>query len=251
MLPEEQELLRLEGEQAELETAVAAEELVLETTKAETARFQKRYYESVGRLYVEIDELEARIAGVAAESSPEDEAALARAQAAQAQARQSAEEAGLIEALPAPPREITPELKQAYRQAAKLMHPDRATTEPERLRRNEIMAKVNRAYESGDQQAIEKLIVEFGQDPEAIAGPDVPSRIVKAIRRIAQLRRRLAELQQEMHTIKESEIFQLRQTIEEIEGMGGNPLADLAGQLMQELSELRIRLEMERHRMLV
>lgn len=246
MLPEEQELLRLEGEQTVLEADVAAEELALETMKTEVAQFQQRYYETVGRLYVQIDELEAQIAGVALEASPDDDAALHRAQAAQAQARKSAEEAGLIEALPTPPREITPELKQAYRHAAKLMHPDRATSEPERLRRNEIMAQVNRAYESGDQQAIEKLIVEFGQDPEAIAGPDIASRIVKAIRRIAQLRRRLGELQQELEAIRQSEIFELKQTIEETETMGGNPLDDLAQQLMRELSELRIHLEMEK-----
>lgn len=249
MLPEEQELLRLEGEQTELETDVAAKELVLETTKTETAQFQQRYYKTVGRLYVQIDELEAQIACEALESSHDDEAAISKAQAAQAQARKSAEEAGLIEALPTPPREITPDLKQAYRQAAKLMHPDRATSEPERLRRNEIMAQVNRAYECGDQQAIEKLIVEFGQDPEAISGPDIASRIVKAIRRIAQLRRRLGELQQEMDTIRQSEIFELKQTIEETETMGGNPLGELAQHLMKELSELQIHLEMEKSKM--
>ena len=138
---------------------------------------------------------------------------------------------------------ITPELKQVYRQAAKLMHPDRATTEPERERRTVLMAQVNLAYESGDQKAIEKLIVEYGQDPEAIAGTDVASRIVKAIRRIAQLRRRLAEVRQEMEAQNKTEIFQLKKTIEETEAMGGDPLADLAQQLMQELSERKIKLE--------
>ena len=45
----------------------------------------------------------------------------------------------LIEAQPVPPPVITPELKLAFRQAAKLMHPDRATNESERLRRTELM----------------------------------------------------------------------------------------------------------------
>ncbi|MDP2170344.1 MAG: hypothetical protein Q8J96_07960, partial [Rhodocyclaceae bacterium] len=69
------------------------------------------------------------------------------------------------------------------------------------------------------------------------------SRIVKAIRRIAQLRRRLSEAQQEMETQQQTEIFQLKQTIEETEAMGGDPLGDLAQQLMQELSERKIQLE--------
>lgn len=247
MLPEEHELIRLEGEQAALEEQVTSAELALETTKTETAQFQHRYYQTVGRLYAQLDELDAQIANVHVEQSPDDAAALTHAQDAQEQARKSAEEAGLIEALPIPPPEITPELKLTYRQAAKLMHPDRATSEPERERRTILMAQVNRAYESGDQKAIEKLIVDYGQDPEAIAGADVASRIVKAIRRIAQLRRRMSETQLEMAAQQQTEIFQLKQTIEEAEAMGGNPLDDLAKQLMQEMSERKIQMEVVNH----
>lgn len=245
MLPEEQELIRLESEQAALEEQVTSAELALETSKTETAQFQHRYHLTVGRLYAQLDELDALIARVQAGLSPDDAAAQAHAQAAEQQAKASAEEAGLIEAQPAPPPVITPELKLAFRQAAKLMHPDRATTEPERLRRTELMAQVNVAYERGDQQAIEKLVAEYGQDPEAITGGDVASRIVKAIRRIAQLRRRLEEATQEIAGMEQTEIFQLKHTVEESEVMGGDPLGDLAQQLMQELSERKIQLEMD------
>ena len=106
---------------------------------------------------------------------------------------------------------------------------------------------MNLAYEKGDQKAIEKLMLEFGQDPEAIAGEDVASRIVKAIRRIAQLRRRLGEIQQELEAQKQTEIYQLKTTIEETEAMGGDPLGDLAQQLLQELSERKIQLEIVKH----
>ena len=170
MLPEEQELIRLEAEQAALEEQVTTAELTLETSKTETAQFQHRYHQTVGRLYAQLDELDAQIARVQAGLSPDDVAAQTHAQAAEQQAKASAEEAGLIEAQPAPPPVITPELKLAFRQAAKLMHPDRATSEPERLRRTALMAQVNLAYERGDQPAIEKLIKEYGQDPEAITG---------------------------------------------------------------------------------
>ena len=246
MLPEEQELNRLVSEQAELEEQVTSAELTLETSKTEIAQFQHRYHQTVGRLYAQLDELDAQIARVQSGLSPDDAAAQAHAQAAEQQAKASAEEAGLIEALPIPPPVITPELKLAFRQAAKLMHPDRATTEPERLRRTVLMAQVNLAYERGDQKAIEKLIKEYGQDPEAIIGEDVASRIVKAIRRIAQLLRRMGEVQQQMDAMQQTEIFELKQTIEETEAMGGDPLGDLAKQLMQELSERKIELEIAR-----
>lgn len=243
MLPEEEELARLEAEQTVLEDEVTSAELALETTKTEIAQFQHRYYRTVGRLFAQLDELDAKLAHKEAERAPDSSPAQAKAAAAQKQSEKSAEEAGLVEALPTPPPEITPELKHAYRQAAKLIHPDRATTESERLRRTTLMAQVNRAYEIGDQTAIEKLISEFGQDPEAIAGADVASRIVKSIRRIAQFRRRLGEVQKQMDAMQQTEIFSLKKTIEETEALGGTPLEDLAKKLMQQLSERMIELE--------
>jgi len=102
---------------------------------------------------------------------------------------------------------------------------------------------VNVAYERGDLKAIEKLMLEFGHDPEAVEGEDVGSRIVKTIRRIAQLRRRMGEIQQELEAQRQTEIYQLKTTIEEAESLGGDPLGDLARQLLQQLSEQKIRLE--------
>jgi hypothetical protein len=52
----------------------------------------------------------------------------------------------------------------------------------------------------------------------------------------------LAEVWQEMEDHRKTEIFQLRQTIEKAEAMGGDPLGELAKQLMQEISERRTRL---------
>jgi curved DNA-binding protein CbpA len=153
----------------------------------------------------------------------------------------------LIESQPVPPQPLTADIKQAYRRAARLMHPDRATTEAERQRRTDLMSQVNRAYENGDQRTIERLIEEYGRDPEAIAGDDIGSRIVKAIRRIAQLRRRLEEVRHDLEALQQSELFQLREGIEDGEASGGDPLGDLAQQLERELAERRARLEMLRH----
>jgi hypothetical protein len=108
------------------------------------------------------------------------------------------------------------------------------------------MAKVNGAYERGDRKAIERLIAEFGEDPEAITGEDVASRIVKTIRRIAQLRRRQGELQRELRVQQNTEICQLKKSTETAEAMGGDPLGDLVKQLTQTISERKIQLEIAR-----
>lgn len=247
VLPEEIELARLEAEQGELEEQVVQTELALETCKAETAQFQHRYYLAVGRLYAQLDELDAQIAVLQAQLHPEDGPAQDYARTAEQQARRSAAEAGMIESRPVPPHALTAELKLAYRRAARLMHPDRALTDTERGRRTDLMVQVNRAYENGDLKAIERLIAEYGQDPEAIAGDDIGSRIVKAIRRIAQLRRRLGEAQHELAEQQRSELFQLRQSVEGDEASGDDPLGELVQQLMRELSERAARLEMLQH----
>lgn len=240
--PEIQELQRLKTHQAELEANVADSELEHETLKANTARFKQRYYQTVGRLYAELDEWIAKVARAQAGKFPKNEALETEAKAAEKQAEKSAEEAGIKEPVPEPLPEITPELKQAFRKAAMLIHPDRATTDQERQRRTVLMAHVNCAYEKADQAAIEKIVSEFGQDPEAITGEDVGSQIVKAIRRIAQLKRRLGELLSLMDEIKHSEIHELRITVDEAEALGGDPLGDLAKQLMEEISAQRIEL---------
>jgi len=248
MLPEEQELNRLENEQAALEDQVATAELTLETLKAETAQFQYHYHQIVGRLFAELDRLVAQIARAEAGLEPDNTEAQAQAEAAEQQAQKSAEEAGVTEKQPPPPPEITPELKQVFRQAAKLMHPDRATTNAERERRTNLMAKVNVAYAEGNQIAIEKLMLEFGQDPEAITGEDVAARLVKTIRRIAQLCRRMTEAEQEIATQKTQELHELMITVIEAKDLGGDPLGDLAKQIMQQISERKIELETIRQR---
>jgi len=154
MLPEEKELARLEAEQAELKERVSAAELEQETIKTETAQFQSRYYQTVGRLYVQLDELDAEIAKIRLDRVPNDATLKAHADAAKQRAQKSADEAGFVRAQPKPPPVISPDLKQAYRKAVKLIHPDLSVTEHEHRRRTELMALVNLAYERGDQAAI-------------------------------------------------------------------------------------------------
>ena len=49
----DQELTRLVSDQAKLAEQVISAELELETAKTETAQFQRRYYEIVGRFYAQ------------------------------------------------------------------------------------------------------------------------------------------------------------------------------------------------------
>src|SRR5215472_3234062 len=111
MLPEEEELTRLTAQQKELEEQLASAELALESATAETERFKQRYYRTVGALYAQLDELEAKIAHAQLNQAPNDPARRANAKASEERAKKSAEEAGLAAIASKPEAEITPELK--------------------------------------------------------------------------------------------------------------------------------------------
>jgi hypothetical protein len=246
MLPEEKELVRLEAEQADVTEQLRLARAAMEAIQAGTVRFHHRFRQAVGRLYAELDEINVHIAIAKMEQSPDDENLKMQARAAEEQAQRSIQEAGLQQAgsredgliedqKPFPV--IGVELKRAYRNAVKLMHPDLASLDSERQRRTRLMALVNIAYRRGDHRIVEKLVEEFGQDPDAIVGADIGSVIVKAIRRIAQLNRRLVEVQQEAEAWQSTEIFRLRQIVESAEATGADPLGDLAHQLKQKILE--------------
>jgi len=58
--PEERELEKKRGELTELEAQLVQLELDLATLQAELRTFEGRYLRSVGRLYAELDEIEAK-----------------------------------------------------------------------------------------------------------------------------------------------------------------------------------------------
>lgn len=246
MLPEEEELAKLSAQQENLEQAVSTAELELETIKADLSRFQLHYYQTVGKLFAQLDRLDADLARAQANQSPKDTALAAKAQTAARYAEASAKEAALIPfANSASVND--PRLKQIYRTAAKLMHPDLALSERERERRTHMMAQLNAAYQRGDIAVIEKLIQKFGQEPDEISGDDLGSCLIKTIRRIAQLRRRLDEIREEISILRRSDSFCLKATVDTAEESGTNPLADLAQKLRSQIAERQAQLSKMQH----
>jgi DnaJ-class molecular chaperone len=50
------------------------------------------------------------------------------------------------------------DLKRLYREIAKRIHPDLATDDAERAKRNQLMAEVNRAYADGDEARLRAIL---------------------------------------------------------------------------------------------
>ena len=250
--PEEQEVSRRAKLVGELVDQLAERELEAASLTNDLMRFRQRYSQKIGRLYAELDKLDLLIAKHLAQSEPSSQTQDA-ANEALMRARQSAAEARLPppdapeseppaqeELLSGPPSK---ELKQAFRKAAMRFHPDRATSEAERVRRTAIMAQLNVAYGKGDLAAIEKLTQEAGIDPEEITGDDIGSQLVRLIRREAQVRRRLAELESQMQALANDEVYELWQSVQKAEAIGADPLGELAVRLEVQIAEKRVELE--------
>jgi hypothetical protein len=209
--PEEKELNKKKSELEALEVELAHRELDLATLKAELNVFENRYLRIVGVRYAELDEIEAQIAEALARLNPEDHKAQQRAKEARAQAQESAATTGDVQAkqetIKFKPSE---NLKKLYREVAKLIHPELATDEEDRIRRQLLMAEANRAFEDRDEERLKAILREWEESPESVKREGTGVELVRIIRKVAQVEERLRSIEIEINELRESDLYKLR-----------------------------------------
>jgi hypothetical protein len=240
--PEELELERKRDEQAAAEAELAERELRATNLRAELTAFERRYLHLVGLRYAEIDEYKARLAErVAAEQVHDD-----RAQQAASEARAHANETklGAGEKTDREPRafKASPEMKRIYRDVAKRIHPDLTSDRHDRSARQQLMARANQAYEQGDQSSLSKILSEYECSPEAFQGEGPAAELVRVIRRISQVRGRLAEIEAESQALLRSDLCQLYSRVEEAAKDGRDILKEMAAKADAQIAEAQRRL---------
>jgi hypothetical protein len=231
--PEEEEILRKREELAAIRATLAERELELVDLRSQLAAFEGRYLRQVGTLYAELDEWRARIAELQARF---DSSASAKAQAEEArkQARHTYEDA---HGAASETHDFAPslELKSIYREAAKRMHPDFAADTADWERRTRFMAAVNHAYESGDAEALQRILDEYEDGAEAIKGEGIGAELIRIIRQISLAKTRVSAIEQELAAMRQSEIALLKKQAEESEQEGRDLLADLATAVREQI----------------
>jgi negative regulator of genetic competence, sporulation and motility len=241
--PEARELQKKKAELAHLEVRLAERELDLATLQAELHRFEGTYFRIVGSRLAEFDEVEAQIAEAEARNKPKDREAQERVAQARVQAQESAhaveaeQQAGKRE--PFTPSE---ELKRLYREVAKRIHPDLATDESERKRRHELMTEANRAYEEGDAARLEAILRDWESSPESVKGEGPGAELVRVIRKIAQIEDRLKAIHAEVARLEESDLYHLKNQVDQAEEEGRDLLAEMAARVDEQVAEARGRL---------
>jgi predicted nucleic acid-binding Zn-ribbon protein len=235
LTPEEEELLRKREELAGVRGALAERELELADLRTQLKSFEGRYLRQVGVLYAELDDWEAKIAEIEASLRPSPTASQ-QAQETRKRAEET-HEATHGEASKARDFQPSADLRSLFRETAKRLHPDFAKDEADRLLRTRLMAQANAAYSQGDAEALQRILDEFGNSPESVQGEGVGAELVRIIRQIHQARKNIAAIENELSSLRASEIAQLKQDVEKAEKEGRDLLAELAASVQARIAD--------------
>jgi hypothetical protein len=235
--PEEEELLRKREELAAIRATLAERELELVDFRSQLAAFEGRYLRQVGTLYAELDEWKARISELQARLRPSD-ASHAEAEEARGQARQTYEDAH-GKASEAHDFTPSPELKSLFRDVAKRVHPDLSRDADDLERRTRFMAEANRAYAAGDAEALRRILDEYQDGADVVEGEGIGAELIRIIRQISLAKSRVSSIEQELATLRQSEIALLKKQAEDREQEGGDLLAELAADVREQFGRAR------------
>jgi len=233
--PEEEEILRKREELATIRATLAERELELVDLRSQLAAFEGRYLRQVGALYSELDDWKARISELQSRLYP-SAAAKALADEARQQARQTYEGA---HGRASETRDFipSPDLKRLFREVAKRIHPDFSKDSGDLEHRTRLMAEANRAYESGDAEALQRILDKYEEGTDSVEGEGIGAELIRIIRQISLAKARVSEIERELATLRQSEIALLNQQAEERELEGHDLLAEL-GTAVREQIEL-------------
>jgi DnaJ-domain-containing protein 1 len=213
LTPEEEELERKQAELATLEAELAQRELDLTTLHAELNAFERKYQQNIGIRFSELDRIEAQIA----------------------------EYTAYLEAS----RDFNPSdsLKKLYREVAKQIHPDLATNETERLRRQELMVEANQAYEEGNEEVLRNVLCKWNSSPESVKGEGVAVELIRVLRQISQSRDRIQSIEEELSKVQQTELYGLKIQVANAEQLGRDLLEEMAIELDEQIAAAQDRLE--------
>lgn len=133
-------------------------------------------------------------------------------------------------------------MKKLYKEVARKFHPDLTSCPQERQHRHQLMIEVNNAYESGAEEKLQELL-EAGASLEAVETSGAMSaEMILLLRKIAEAKQRLNELETEITETTGSEIYKLKLRVESAEVLEEDLFADLVAQVDRQIRKAQNRL---------
>lgn len=219
----------------DLEATLEARERDLDALKVELQGLQDRYLTEIGVLYRDLAALESDImveevrAGL--RPSPEGDAP-------------EVDDGGNGPAdnlfvHRTPPSD---DLKRAFRDLAKAIHPDLAFDDAARYRRHSLMAEANRAYAERDEDRLRLILHAWRRSPESVIGDDPEADRQRVERRAAEIDERLVAIEAEFADLRRSAIFRLKGKIDDAKAGGWDLFAEMRLQTTAEIRRATARL---------
>jgi hypothetical protein len=246
--PEENELDKKKEELEKLKQELLDKEVELVTLKTNLSAFLQEYYAEIGYLLIELDELKATLSEQLLNQDVENQFPERRKEAKKyrAKADASAEEGRRIAQDKKQRVKPTEDIKELYREVAKLFHPDLATDKEDNESRGKYMRALNLAFESGDIEKMRKLKSDWGNSPEMISGEGIAVDLIRIIRIIANVKSQLVEVQTEIQGTIESETYSLFMKFESAEKKNINMFNIMKNRLNIEIREWQQKLNLAR-----
>lgn len=244
--PEEIELQQKEELLQQKQEILTERELALSTLQADLHSFEIEYYMKVGEKYVHLDRLQATLDKILAAKMPHDVNAKKRAAESDKKAQQSANDAEQFKQLKEDDKgkfHATPELKSLYRELAKLLHPDLTLDPKEKERRHKLMQQINEAYQAGDLKRLNDIWEAEKNNPENIKGDDIGSVLVRAIRKIAQVEKRILEIDSALDELRKTDLYSLFETVQKEFEKGNDWIEQMSKELESRIAFLQSQIE--------
>ena len=247
--PGAEELVRRKAELRVLSGRLLERERDLAAFRAELHAFETSYRKALGARYARLDELAERLDETtpAGDLPPEEDPdSDGPAERYPGQGLPGGQNWAWGEREPEKEPErvvVSDDAKRLFRQLARLIHPDLAGDPPERVRRTNLMVAANEAYEQGDTAALECLLEEWRQSPEAVTGSGAAAELERTLRRIAQVEAGILRIDEELAELDASAMGWLRRRVEKAAHEGWDLLAHMVRELDRQISEAQLELD--------
>lgn len=235
--PEEEELAAKGAELSWLEVELKSNEQRLGVMKEELAAFEECYSRALGTLNAELDRWKEALARLPADQFGKIPGANDLTRSIPSDRVFSPSFSEETEQ----PDLQSQRLRSLYRNAARLVHPDTAINERDRMQREQSMKVVNAAYAAGDEKTLREIVEAAEYSPDSVEGSGVGADLIRLLRQLRRVRNRLLAVELEMTKLSKSELSQLRRSADVAASEGRDLLAEMALELQGRLDGFRRR----------
>lgn len=237
--PEEIELEHKYQKLARFKADLQRHEQAYNILKSEIRMFEQIYEEILGARIETLEDLEWQLRGLLGEESVESSAESLKQEPTFSHFHHTTD---LLDEDDIPTATAELSLKSLYRGVAKAVHPDLASDEADRRRRQELMALANEAYQTGNRQVLADLLSEWEQTPVYNSELDIAMELVRVIRQIASVEQNIHAMIRQTEELRQTDIYLFKLRVDESLADGIDLLAEMAAKVDMDIARIRRRL---------